>query len=189
MNLDTLIEKKPVEAQPAAAINYKSNFSDYDSLLADLSRPTQNQERYEAEPGTPEPQNQPWNPLAQPDETVQTMDPEKALRAGQRTAKMIDGALAFGASAIAKESDISKYKASKGDVDDLGEAWAEIAEEYNFNVNPWVKILILTGTTYAPKYIQAMNDRRFKILEARQHEQEERISRMEAAAASKPAEA
>lgn len=100
------------------------------------------------------------------DETpVEPIDTEAANRAGQRAAALSNAVLSFGAAMIAKSTDTHEYSATDGEQDDLAEAWAGVATQYNFEVNPWISIIFLTLTIYGPKFMQAFQDRRINELQ------------------------
>lgn len=182
---------------PASGRAEESPVKDFDTLLSELSAPTHNAERYseagqgayrrsaatntEDEPGDDN-DNDSFDPMNTNDETSERspMDPEKAQREGRRMAKMIDSGLALGASLIAKSDTAAPYKASQGDIDDLAEAWSEVAQVSNISVNPWVKLAFLNGATYMPIYMKAFNDRRFRLMELEQEAMRQRQDALEA---------
>lgn len=193
MTLSKLLpENKSAPVRPE-----ESPIKDFDTLLSELSAPTHNAERYsqagqgayrrsaatitEDEPGDDN-DNDSFDPLntTEEDSGRAAMDPEKAQREGRRMAKMVDSGLALGASLIAKSDTAAPYKASQGDIDDLAEAWSEVAQVSNISVNPWVKLAFLNGATYMPIYMKAFNDRRFRLMELEQEAMRQRQDALEA---------
>lgn len=197
MTLSNLLLEKNTESNTSAETSVK----DFDTLLAELSAPTHNAVRYnEAGQGAyrksskesfeqnDEAEGSSFDPFQNTTKEEQSteMDPEKALREGQRLAKMVDSGLSLGASLIAKSESAAPYKASSGDMADLSEAWGEVAQVSNIKVNPWMKLAFLNGATYLPIYMKAFNDRRFRLMEIeqeamrkRQDDLEKKLKKME----------
>lgn len=165
------------EQTPAAAPPQAAGKSDLDALLTELNVPKQQFFTDPAAPGATEAAGSPF--FAPDDQQPDPIDPEAAKRAGRRAAALCDGVLSFGAAIIGKTSDTDRYSASEGEKNDLAEAWEAVAEKYSFEVNPWISVVFLTLTIYAPKYIEALNDRRFNKMQEEINElraEQERIT-------------
>jgi hypothetical protein len=163
--------------------NTQQKFIDYDELLSELAVPSHNQHLYEQEPENLENnqesgnnQQSTFNPYPV---TREPVDPERALRSGRRIAKMVDAVLAGGATIYAKSDDFSEYKATDEDIDDLSEAWADVSQEYNIEMNPWFNVAFLSLATYGPLYFKASNDRRFNLMQKQINEINEKLSAKE----------
>jgi len=144
------------------------NFQDLDGLLSDLNTKRQNFDPPAPAPGAEAaaasaPGFQPFPGYQEPAPQITREDAE---RAGHRMAVLIDSMVSTGGMMIAKADESEPYKASEGEIKDLAEAWSDVSEEYNFKINPWFNILILTLMIYTPKIIQANNDRRLNKMEA-----------------------
>jgi len=92
---------------------------------------------------------------------------ESALYVASVTAKAIDNTLATGSCLIAKEATNQKYKATKNELEDLTDAWAQVLGEHNV-IPPWLNLALLNLAIYAPKVKSAFSDRRMNILEEKQ---------------------
>ncbi len=159
-------------------LTYDKDISNIDVLIEKFNTPTQNEDHFNSldnknpylKPEHPAGE-QPYSPPGSMYREPEPIDPEKAKRTGRRTAVMIDGAMGFvNGSLIAKADETDPYKASPGELNDLSDAWAEVAEEYSFSVNPWFKLGMLNLTTYLPRSIKAMNDRKYNILKQEMEE-------------------
>lgn len=137
-----------------------------DSLLKELNVPKQVFEPAGNPAQEPAPGASFFDPSA-PAPGGAPIDPERAKRAGLRAAKMANGVLSVTAALIAKENDTDKYGAAPGEITDLGEAWADVSQEYEFTVNPWLSVILLTLSIYMPKFLQALEDRKVNILNRR----------------------
>lgn len=159
----------PATGQPSAPPASAS--ISMDDLLSQLNQPKQSFEP-PVQAGAPpvQPANMPpFTPGMQYGEqaAAQPFDPEKAKRAGMRAAKMANGVLSVTAALIAKEHDTDKYSAEREEINDLAEAWADVSTEYEFSVNPWFSVILLTISIYMPKFLQAMEDRKVNQLNRR----------------------
>jgi len=156
-------------------LDYTKNL---DQLLGEFSQPRQDFTPKPPPGPQPKPAGQfsgqfsPWptegegpEPDTRTPEEVQR-DIMAAERTGHRIAKTVDGIASFTAALIAREKETAKYKATPGDVEDLSEAWAAVAEKYQFDVNPWFTVAFLNLTVYGPIFMKANNDRRFNQMNA-----------------------
>ena len=161
--------------QTSDKIDYKTNLNDIDSMLAEFAKPKQEM------PSAPQTQSnneppQPNNPVFDPtiDDYPVTehentpIDPEKNERQGLRIAKMVDGAISLGAMKLAYATTTQPYKATPGELDDIGEAWAEYTKDKDIDLPPWLSLAFLYVTVYMPRIIKAFNDKRL-------YEQDEKI--------------
>ena len=102
------------------------------------------------------------------------ISPERARRTGKRIAQVIDIGFNFVASNFIAHSD-KDYKANPSDLEDIAEAWGEIAEEKQWEVSPYMSLMVLYAIVYAPLAKQAFNDRRLTEVETRQDTLEDEI--------------
>ncbi len=77
------------------------------------------------------------------------ISPERARRTGKRIAQVIDISFNFFASNFIAHSD-KDYKANPSDLEDIAEAWGEIAEEKQWEVSPYMSLMVLYAIVYAP---------------------------------------
>ena len=106
------------------------------------------------------------------------ISPERARRTGKRIAQVIDIGFNFVASNFIAHSD-KDYKANPSDLEDIAEAWGEIAEEKQWEVSPYMSLMVLYAIVYAPLAKQAFNDRRLAEVETRQDTLEDKIKALE----------
>ena len=106
------------------------------------------------------------------------ISPERARRTGKRIAQVIDISFNFFASNFIAHSD-KDYKANPSDLEDIAEAWGEIAEEKQWEVSPYMSLMVLYAIVYAPLAKQAFNDRRLAEVETRQNTLEDKIKALE----------
>ena len=106
------------------------------------------------------------------------ISPERARRTGKRIAQVIDIGFNFVASNFIAHSD-KDYKANPSDLEDIAEAWGEIAEEKQWEVSPYMSLMVLYAIVYAPLAKQAFNDRRLTEVETRQNTLEDKIKALE----------
>ena len=102
------------------------------------------------------------------------ISPERARRTGKRIAQVIDIGFNFVASNFIAHSD-KNYNANPSDLEDIAEAWGEIAEEKQWEVSPYMSLMVLYAIVYAPLAKQAFNDRRLTEVETRQDTLEDEI--------------
>lgn len=106
------------------------------------------------------------------------ISPERARRTGKRITQVIDIGFNFVASNFIAHSD-KDYKANPSDLEDIAEAWGEIAEEKQWEVSPYMSLMVLYAIVYAPLAKQAFNDRRLTEVETRQNTLEDKIKALE----------
>lgn len=157
-----------------------------DEIEAAFGRPTQRQEYFErpesempdAIPGElldPEgPDPEPLGIEEAPDE----VSPEKAMRTGMRIARLADTGIDFALSNFVAHND-ETYRADPKDLEDIAECWGEIAQEHDWNIGPEWQLAILYIMVYGPLVKQALTDRRFAMIEAKQRDMETRIDALE----------
>lgn len=114
-----------------------------------------------------------------PDDEGRTISPERAHRTGKRIAQIIDTGFNFVASNLIAKDSGKDYKADAKDLEDIADAWGDIAEEKQWEFSPMWQLLILYIIVYGPLTKEALNDRRVAEIEERQHAQEERMKMMQ----------
>lgn len=149
----------------------KRDFNNLDSLLGELSQPKQ---VFEQPAPVEQPAAMPWNPPGS-----EPLSEEDAQRSGKRLAKTIDSTFSFLAGLYAKSDDVTKYKATPGEIDDLADPFTEISQKYNFAISPEWRAIFLLITIYGPRAILAVNDRRINQLEDRVQKIEDQIREKE----------
>ncbi len=113
-----------------------------------------------------------WNP--EDEEDIQVVTPDEAQRTGKRIAQVIDTSFNFIASKFIAHND-KDYKANPSDLEDIAQAWGEIAEEKQWKVSPYMQLMVLYAIVYAPLAKQAFTDRKVAEIENRQNSQDEQI--------------
>lgn len=111
-------------------------------------------------------------------EQERTVTPERAQRTGKRIAQVIDTGFNFVAANFIAHSD-KDYKASPSDLEDIAEAWGDIAEEKQWEVSPYLQLMVLYAIVYAPLAKEAFNDRRLQEMEKRQDSHEDQIKALQ----------
>lgn len=111
-------------------------------------------------------------------EQERTVTPERAQRTGRQIAKVIDTGFNFVAAKFIAHSD-KDYKAAPSDLEDIAQAWGEIAEEKQWEVSPYLQLTILYLIVYAPLAKQALADRQIQEISTKQNEQADRIRALE----------
>ena len=111
-------------------------------------------------------------------ELERTVTPERARRTGKRIAQVIDTGFNFVASNLIAHSD-KDYKANPSDLEDIAEAWGDIAEEKQWEVSPYLQLMVLYAIVYAPLAKEAFNDRRIAEMEKRQDSHEDQIKALQ----------
>lgn len=111
-------------------------------------------------------------------EQERTVSPERAHRTGKRIAQVIDVGFNFVASNFIAHND-KEYKANPSDLEDIAQAWGDIAEDRQWEFSPYMQLMVLYGIVYAPLAKQAFNDRRLTEVENRQNSQEEQIKALQ----------
>lgn len=116
-----------------------------------------------------------WDDIQDQERSV---SPERAQRTGKRIAQVIDVSFNFVASNFIAHTD-KEYKASPCDLEDIAQAWGDIAEEKQWEFSPYMQILVLYAIVYAPLAKEAFNDRRIAEVENRQESQAEQIKALQ----------
>lgn len=111
-------------------------------------------------------------------EQEQTVSPERAQRTGRYIAKTIDTGFNFIASKFIAHSN-KEYKADPSDLENIAEAWGEIAEEKQWEFSPYLQLTILYLIVYAPLAKQALSDRQLQEISSKQDSQAEQIRALE----------
>ena len=168
--------------------DYSSDLKNIDSLIKEMSEAREdftpktdnNSKEIHPPPGQqPAPAYDPVNVSSAPPQELTADQKDRAKRTGKLTAETIDFGIASASSLIAKSNDIKPYKADSEDVETLGDAWSEVAEVYDFNISPWMKLAILYPAIYTPKLIKASNDRRLNVMQNKIAEMEKRMDEVE----------
>lgn len=165
-----------------------------DEIKGRFAKRTQRQDYYQSEEPTSEHQPFVSDPLYDPNrettaadysgnwddaqELERTVTPERAQRTGRQIAKVIDTGFNFFASKFIAHSD-KDYKADPSDLEDIAQAWGEIAEEKQWEVSPYLQLTILYLIVYAPLAKQALADRQIQEISTKQSEQAEQIRALE----------
>lgn len=148
-------------------------------IEAEFSRPTQAQAAPVAGDIPPQLINPDNEPEPQPevpgfgDETDSDrpeVSPERAQRTGERIARLIDTGFSFTASSFIAKND-KEYRADPRDLQDIAEAWGEIAQEHNISIGPEWTLVILYIMVYGPLLKEALDDRRLRLIEEEQQRQ------------------
>lgn len=111
-------------------------------------------------------------------EQEKTISPERAHRTGERIAKVIDTGFNFLASNVLAKTG-KDYKAKPADLQDIADAWGDLAHDKQWDFSPTLQLLILYIMVYGPLTKEALNDRRIMEMEERQAKQEEKIKEIE----------
>jgi len=142
-------------------IDYTTDLTDIDSMLGEMAKPKQEM------PSAHQPSEQSTNSEifdptqdTENNETSAPLDPEKNDRQGVRIAKMIDGGIGIAAMKLAHADSTQPYQATEGEIEDIGEAWAEYTQDKDINLPPWLSLAFLYVTVYMPRMIKAFNDKR-----------------------------
>lgn len=118
-----------------------------------------------------------WNPEEGEREPV---NPERFAKTGYHIARLVDTGFDFTASNFIAKGSGKGYHASDKDLNDIAEAWGEIAEEKQWNLGPVPRLILLYVIVYGPLAKQAFEDRRILELE-RRADDTERILKEQAA--------
>jgi len=178
MSLPTIEENK---------IDFKSDLNSMETLIKEMSEAredftpkTDNTSKdIHTQDQQSAPAYDPINTQSAPPQELTADQKDRAKRTGKLTAETIDFGIASASSLIAKSNDIKPYKADSEDVETLGDAWSEVAEVYDFNISPWMKLAILYPAIYTPKLIKASNDRRLNVMQNKIAEVEKRMNDLE----------
>ena len=124
-----------------------------------------------------------WSPE---EDEPREVNPERFGKTGRNIARLIDTGFDFAMTNFVAKDSQKSYKASEKDIDDIAEAWSEIAEEKQWNLGPGWRLLLLYIIVYGPLTKQALADRRLAELERRAdlteetlRQQAERIKELE----------
>ena len=113
-----------------------------------------------------------WSPE---EEEPREVNPERFGKTGRNIARLIDTGFDFAMTNFVAKDNQKSYKASEKDIDDIAEAWSEIAEEKQWNLGPGWRLILLYIIVYGPLTKQALADRRLAELERRADETEETL--------------
>lgn len=113
-----------------------------------------------------------WSPDG---EEAREVNPERYAKTGQYIAKFIDSGFNLAATKLIAKGTDKSYSASEKELEDLGEAWGEFAEDKQWEMGPGPRLLMLNAAVYIPKIKEAFDDRRFMELERRADETEETL--------------
>lgn len=157
----------------------------FEELENAFNTPTQRQADYER-PASPELSDLPQS-LTNPNgenlqgsesESIEEVSPEKAMRTGERIARVIDAGIDFTLSNFVAHNN-ETYRADEKDLQDIAECWGEISQEHGWSLGPEWSLAILYIMVYGPLVKQAFTDRRIMELEERQRQIEERQRQVE----------
>ena len=167
------------------------NIITLDDITGQFGTKTQRQSYYEPQPEAPsdldasliDPDGETtsadfsgvWTPEASETKIV---SPERAHRTGERISRVIDTVFNFVASNLIAKDSGKEYKADEKDLDDIAEAWGEIAEEKQWEFSPGWQLIILYAIVYGPLAKEAFNDRRIQEIEQKQREQDEEMRQL-----------
>lgn len=115
-----------------------------------------------------------WSPESEDREPV---NPERFARTGKHIAKFIDTGFDLTMSNLVAKGSGKSYHASDKDLEDLAEAWGELAEEKQWEMGPVPHLLLLNAAIYGPLVKTAIDDRRFMELHQRADEIEEKLKK------------
>ena len=118
-----------------------------------------------------------WNP---DEEEHKPVNPERFAKTGYHIAKLFDTGFDLTMSNLVAKGSGNSYHASEKDIDDLGEAWGELAEDKQWELGPGLRVALLTIAIYIPLARKAFEDRRIMELE-RRADDTERILKEQAA--------
>lgn len=116
-----------------------------------------------------------WSPEGEERE----VNPERFSETGRNIARIIDTGFDFCMTNLVVKDSQKSYKASERNIDDIAEAWSEIAEEKQWDLGPGWRLLLLYVIVYGPLTKQAIADKRMAELERRQDETEEKMRQYE----------
>lgn len=107
------------------------------------------------------------------------VNPERFGKTGRNIARLIDTGFDFAMTNFVAKDSQKSYKASEKDIDDIAEAWSEIAEEKQWNLGPGWRLILLYIIVYGPLTKQALADRRLAELERRADETDMKMRQYE----------
>ena len=117
-----------------------------------------------------------WSPDS---EEAKPINPERFAKTGHNIARLVDTGFDFAASNFIAKGSGKSYHASDKDLEDIGEAWAEIAEEKQWDLGPVPRLILLYVIVYGPLTKEAFEDRRILELERRADETEQKQKDLE----------
>lgn len=122
---------------------------------------------------------QPGGGFWSPGEEREPISPERFGKTGRNIARLIDTGFDFAMTNFVAKDSQKSYKASEKDIDDIAEAWSEIAEEKQWNLGPGWRLILLYIIVYGPLTKQALADRRLAELERRADETDMKMRQYE----------
>lgn len=111
-------------------------------------------------------------------EQERSVSPERAHRTGERIAKVIDTGFNFLASNVLAKTG-KDYKAKPADLQDIADAWGDLAHDKQWEFSPTLQLLVLYIMVYGPLTKEALNDRRLMEMEERLAKQGEKIKEIQ----------
>lgn len=157
------IKNKPAEDPREGTFEAITKPKSLDDLLAEFNEPKQDFTPKEPTPGT---NPAPDTPEAfgagffnDDEEPPATIDPETARRSGRYIAKTVDSAFGLIGSTIAHSGDPKRYQADPDEMHDLEEAFSDVSQEYNWNIPPYMNLVLIVFFVYAKKIKTAFSDR------------------------------
>lgn len=147
----------------------------FDEIVDAFKTKTQCAADYEPKPGPnagelppnlTDPLHQANEPEPELLEAETVVDHDHAQRTGERIARLVDTGIDFVLSTFVAKNGES-YRADERDLQDIAEAWGEVAEEKQLNIGPEWTLAILYVMVYGPLLKQAFYDRRMAEMEAR----------------------
>jgi len=158
----------------------KRDFYDLDNLISDLNQPKEQIQTSRAPvPGQSFPGS--YNEMIDSPE-VEPIPADVAALSGKAIAGTIDTVVSTGFSLYAKAANPEKYEANDKQIEKLNQAWAAVAQKYNYKVedSPWFNVILLTVAVYLPIWNEAQKDRRFAEMDERMKEMDSKIRENEA---------
>lgn len=159
----------------------KHDFYNLDNLISDLNQPKEQiQSARPSAPGKTFP-GSPYNEMIDSPE-VEPIPADVAALSGKAIAGTIDTVVSTGFSLYAKAANPEKYEANDKQIEKLNQAWAAVAQKYNYKVedSPWFNVILLTVAVYLPIWNEAQKDRRFAEMDERMKEMDGKIRENEA---------
>ncbi len=171
LTLETFTQQFKEQTQRGDYYEPSEQPSGIDDIPPDLIDP--NQESHGG--ADTEPDDTVW----QPSDEQRESSPERYAKTGREIARFIDTGFNFTAqNLIAKDSE-KNYNASEKDLEDLGDAWSEIAEDKQWDMGPVPRLILLYVVIYGPLTQRAFHDRRVKELERRADETDSKMKQQD----------
>jgi hypothetical protein len=164
------------------------NFNDLDGLLKELSQPKEqiNSSQGQQPGGEPAAGNEHFTGASSPGYDFEPDEREPisgdiAAMSGKTIAGTIDTVLSTSMSIYARNSDPEKYQAKERQLEQLNNAWAAVAQKYNYKVedSPWFNVILLTVAVYLPLMQEAKKDRRFAEMSERIDEMQKKYETLQ----------